>query len=309
MLERVADLPLFQSATGMAGQIGDALRDLPMPVHALYIALLVAGGVVWFFGNKLLRPVFALAGAAIGGAAGFFFASLFGLTQWLADLGPYVGLVIGGVVGLALALMLFRVAIGVATAAVLGAALATGSAAYLRGDLRPLHENAVQRIQASAAAAMLEQGGEQPGEGEAAQTGGSSATELGKRFLESAWREAGALLEEIPARERLVIAGAWLVGTVGGFFLGVALANHLSIGVTSMLGSGMLLVSAVWFAGAYSVPFLRDLPLQPRAAITVWLALSVVGMVLQWRFTREKDDSKAKREKQTDEEPEREKNK
>lgn len=90
-----------------------AQTTLPWGGEAVLVAGLVAGLVLWLLGSRVLKPVFAVLGMALGGFAGVVLLPLTGLPAFEAggfSIGPgLIGLAIGAILGGLAAAGLFRV--------------------------------------------------------------------------------------------------------------------------------------------------------------------------------------------------------
>ncbi len=113
-------------------RFGAALADLPWLIHIPVAMAFLAGLVLWLVGRKVIRPVTITTGLAIGGMLGFLLVPVVVPTIGVS---PYLGLVGGSVVGLLLALMLYRVATAVTFGSAVGAGCGMMAAALLGATL------------------------------------------------------------------------------------------------------------------------------------------------------------------------------
>jgi len=102
---------------------------LPLEAHAGVALLLIAGLALWLFGGKVVKPLFAVIGLALGGLVGLFVVPALGLAEIAGAPASLVGMGIGAVIGLVIALVLLKVAVifsaglGFAVAGFLGATI------------------------------------------------------------------------------------------------------------------------------------------------------------------------------------------
>lgn len=110
---------------GSLSGVGGLADQMPswMPPAAAIVALtaVIVGAVVWLFGAKLIKPAFVLIGGVIGSAAGAVFMP--SVTSTIMGIpAAYPGMGIGLMVGMILAVLVYRFAIASLAAGVLGAA-------------------------------------------------------------------------------------------------------------------------------------------------------------------------------------------
>ena len=92
-----------------------SVQTLPWIAHAVIGVCLAGGAVLWLAGRRVIKPVFALLGAALGGAVGFLM--LPEATPSIAGIpSPYIGLGGGAIIGLMGGIALLRFAISSSTA-------------------------------------------------------------------------------------------------------------------------------------------------------------------------------------------------
>ena len=121
---------------------------LPWGGEAVLVAGLVAGVVLWLLGSKVLKPVFAVLGMALGGFAGVVLLPLTGLPSLELGgvaIGPgIIGLAIGAILGGLAAAGLFRVIMVISGGLVFAVAGTLGGLVYLQhaplpeGDAGPV---------------------------------------------------------------------------------------------------------------------------------------------------------------------------
>ncbi|MDX2132320.1 MAG: hypothetical protein SFY69_09735 [Planctomycetota bacterium] len=251
---------------------------LSIPGFPLY-ALILAGGVVaglllLIRGGALLRPALGVAGVAGGvalglaAAPGWNDAHLGGLP--VSALLPLVGGLIGG----AIALAVFRLAIACGGAVVFGALGALGAVIYLAASNGTI-------VRPPAPESLVIDGSIPP----ALDSAGALLTgETGRFALLAARDGAASWWADLasPTRETLALGAAFgaLVGLLGG-----SLAPQRMGGVvTGLLGAGIVLASAVTLMSELGAPLPTGL--SPAAWLGAWGALGLLGVSLQWSTGR-----------------------
>lgn len=149
-----------------ANNLLQRLQELPWALHGSLLVALVGGLLLWAFGRKVVKPTFATLGGVAGAAMGFFLAPATGLHDIAGFPTPYIGLGLGGVVGIAAGVALFRFAMAVSGGLVLAIVGVVGSVVYL-GVAAPVEqdegETPASRVQEGAPADRPEA----PGDGTA----------------------------------------------------------------------------------------------------------------------------------------------
>lgn len=274
-------------------QTGTALRDLPVSVHAAAVGSLIAGIVLWFCGNKVLKPVIAVAGAGIGAALGAVIFPNIAPAEIGGVPSHYVGMAFGILVGIMAALIAFRFAMAVAgglALGLLGMAVAAGYLSFTPGALpNPTSETGAPgenqtigtRLKTAAddfsksVGQMVDQKG---GPTEAAP---ASPGEEAKRALSELWAELGNLWSQTPSRSRVLLLTAGLIGCLTGILIGQMSPNRAAAVLTSMAGSAMAMFSGTWLARAFDAPFKSILEHSPLVWLGVWAVAVGIGVAVQ----------------------------
>lgn len=111
--------------------IDSGVPGLPMGVHATAVAGLIAGLLLWSLGGRMIKLAMAVVGAALGAGLGAMLVPTLGLTAVAGFPAHLVGLIGGAVVGLIASFLLFRFAMVIAGAGVIGAAAALAGLVYV----------------------------------------------------------------------------------------------------------------------------------------------------------------------------------
>lgn len=270
-----------------------SLQALPMGVHVVLGAGMAAGLVLWLAGSRVARPMFGLIGVVLGATIGFFLAPILA-TEPVRDIPtPYLGLGIGGLLGLAIAVALFRFTMAIGAAAVLALAGMVGTSVYMdRLHPAPESEPAPQISTAPVESpgddgrlrSALESGalhaalGTNPDQTEWAR----QTAQRTREFLGRAGEKGQARWERIPGEHRLMVAGGGVGGGVFGFLLGVFVPRKAAALVTALAGSAMWLACAAWIAHATGAPGLALLDQPKQVWLVIWPLTAAAGMLVQW---------------------------
>lgn len=297
------------------GSADDSLSSLPLAAHAPIALAMVAGFLLWLIGGRLIRPAFAAAGFVAGAMGGFLLVPMLGFETILHVPSPYAGLMFGGLLGLIAAIVVFRLAVAISASAALAVAGMMGGMVFLQ--LSPSGEAPGERAGASDPARGGERGatGEladelrdlvrdspfEDAEGRIRDIGRESMAQLdegtrelmrsvaarSRGFVDRLAAQARALWSATGDRERTILLGSTLLGAAGGLLLGLAAPKRSASIVSAMAGSAVWLASAVWLIHAVEMPGREMLHRAPIAWVTVWLAVALVGMVMQGRIRSE----------------------
>lgn len=292
------------------------LSNLPIGMHGGALLALLAGLALWLFGAKVLKPMFAILGIALGSVLGAVALPVMGIMQVGSFPSVYVGLGVGAVAGLVVACLLFRFALIVSSGLVFAAVGILGVSIYLnqkspglidpparlllgtstdRPESSPVEANsshdesaaideteiaAPERTALGTAAADAIVDAALPKVQEQAAKARAFLDEMGDRGS-AAWESVGT-------RERLALTGGGVVGAVLGVLFGVSMPKRSGAMVTALFGASVAFVSTVWLAGATDSALSGMLD-QPPLTVTVALAIAtVVGMAIQLTVTNKK---------------------
>jgi hypothetical protein len=297
--------PLSLTAIDGLDRLLAAMQALPTGVHTAALAALVAGLVLWMFGNRVMKPVFAVVGVCLGALLGAVALPASGVTSVGGWHSVYVGMLAGAVAGCVVACLLFRFALAACSGVVFAALGLLGSSVYLNHQtpqtvgppmrllLAPMPEHepdpdadTVSRIAAEslvgagvdpaiAGAALSSETVEKirPKIEEQAERAQQFAQEMGRR-----WGEAWASVEP---GTRMIMLGACVVGGVVGVLFGLLMPKRSAAVVTSLAGSAIALMSIVWLAGAFEAPGRSVFEQPPQGMVVIWVIASLVGMIIQ----------------------------
>jgi hypothetical protein len=278
-----------------AGEMLDALRDLPVGAHTLAFTGLVVGLVLWSFGRRFVRPGFALVGMVIGAVLGFFTTASIPMIDPFPIPAPYVGLGGGALGGVILAVLLFRVAMAASTALVMALMGVLVACTYLDLKLEPADgatTHAVNEFQLDAPEDtssfelppfLSPVSNEAPTDAERAARGATVKT---RRFVRALGAELTSLWDRLPEQSQIVLGLSAALGGAIGALSGIGAPRRTAGAVTAMLGAGMFLPCLVWIAHVKDLPGRDLLHRRPLEWIMIWLGVSAVGIVIQWTALR-----------------------
>lgn len=303
------------------------LSNLPIGMHGGALLALLAGLALWLFGAKVLKPMFALLGLALGSVIGAIALPMLGIMQVGSFPSVYIGLGVGAIVGLVVSCLLFRFALIIASGAVFTAVGLLAAAVFLNQQspdtiapparllLGPAADRAeggtpesqeppasflTTRAPDASESVMAPPSAAAPG-GEAAKAIVDAAlpkvqehAARARMFLDEMGARGSSAWESVGPRERLIMTGGGIVGAVLGVLFGVMMPKRSGAMVTSLFGGSVVLVAAVWLAGATDSGVAEVLD-QPPMTIAIGLAIAtVVGMAIQLSVTNKKSGGSAK---------------
>lgn len=264
-----------------------SVQALPWSAHAVAGAAVVVGLLLWGVGRQVLKPLFCVIGGITGAIGGFFAAGLIGVDR-LGDVPtPFVGLGVGGVLGMGIAASLYHFTVAVGFAAVAGLTGVLVSATWLEVHAdAPSPERSAITVQLDRLAAIDAERAAaraRPERAERADTGESSLTERARTLAWALGGEARARWGTLDPRSQMVMALSGLGSTFVGFLIGLVLPGRSAAAATALLGSAVWITGAVWLAGALDAPGREYLDRGPKEWLIVWLGVACVGLGLQLR--------------------------
>ncbi len=279
-----------------------SVTSVPTGLHSFAVAGLIGGAILWLLGGKLLRPAFGLVGIAVGALIGGLLipavtpATIFGFASL------HVGMTLGAILGLVLAVTLFRFAMGIAGAIVFAVLGVLGAGVYLSqtpGALPIEVPSALTSVDGlKDAAGKL---GTDLADAAKKVKDGTPLTDLSKDGQTGAGsREVASQLQDeiqdlwsrTPSDSKLTITGGAFGGALLGLIIGVLMPKKSAALFTSFLGAASLLACGTWLAQAASIPGHELLNRGPIAWLGIWLVTGIAGVVIQ-TSRREKAARKA----------------
>jgi len=301
----------FEGLIGTGQSILEQFQQLGLSTHTVMGLVFVGGLLLWLFGGKSLRIGFGLLGLLVGAQVGLLAPAIIGF-----DTSAAIAAITGGALGLLIGLVAFKFTVAWTLAVLLGVLGLLGSAAYF--EVRPDFSAQSEEVSAERSAydelykdietlrdqAMGRLPGEQgflPGLADGAFADDPEARELNRRRLEAAEDGARQLSElfeairerlrptweQLPSRERIGIIAIALAGNVIGFSLGMIATKKSAMLITAFVGPLIWVPAGIWLAAALGAPGLEHLPTLPLVWALVWIVLSVLGLLIQWRRPQE----------------------
>lgn len=283
----------------------EAFRALPWSVHAMAALVMLSGLTLWVCGRRVLKLLMVVVIALVGGWVGSMAAPMVSTGE--AGLDPMALAVLGGMfAGAVVGLLIYRSAMAVACALLLAASAPIGTAAWLDAtresrpwavtdaDVSDEHVEAIRlegeeglRLAIETALEHLpETAGAEGAEGSSEDAGATEEEGAGaavERFLSRAWNEIIDQWKGYPGQERLILAGAALAGLALGALLGLFVPGWAAGAVTAGFGAAVWLPAFVWLSTALDAPWREALRRPGIDWLFVWGAVSIAGMLIQWR--------------------------
>lgn len=294
---------LAQAAqAGTLDALVEAIRSLPWAAHALATGGLIAGLILWAMGRRVLRPIFAVIGALTGGGLGFFVLPAIGPATIAGVPAPFLGLFVGGVLGIVGAYVLYRFAVAISFAAVAGLAgiLIAASALHLQPEAKGATEAALDSARQRLAEAEQEHTAAmatpeaQPPPRSTEQKILNDAGQRARAFLNALADEFQSRWGALPARSRLIVLLSAVGGTGLGLMLGLLMPTRSAAAVTACFGSAVWLPSAVWLTSVLALPGRGLLDLGALAWLITWIVVATLGFVVQMTGSAKKAKPAAK---------------
>lgn len=309
---------LPQDLDGLIGageSVLQQFQELGLSTHAVMAGVFVGGLILWLVGGKSLRIGFGLLGMLVGAQVGLIVPALIGY-----DTPAVIVAVTGAALGLLVGLVALRFTVAWTMAVLLGILGLLGSAAYfeVRPDFSAPSEAEVapdgtlpEWVYREYERLRRQAEGRLPGEDlllpmvpdgafaddpeareryerriEAARDGAQKLSELFRSIrerLRPTW-------EQLPTREKGTIIAIALAGNILGFGIGMLATKKAAILITAFAGPLIWVPAAIWLGAAFALPGLDHLPSTPWVWGVVWIGLSVLGLVIQWRRPRQTTD-------------------
>lgn len=252
---------------------------------------LACGLLLWLLGSKVLRPAAAVLGGAIGSAVGVIAPTTLGIIEIAGVPASLFGLGTGAVLGMLMALALYRAVLTFSTGLVFGAAglmtslavfTPTGPVAPEPTATDPVATVFDGRAYLEAAAITVWQDNVETGE--VTPNDGLSEPTLEQRAMDRAMafvRTTGSAIQRhwasLSDESKLIVLGSTLGALMFGLILGLAAPERASAVVTAALGSGLWLYCFAWLSVSESAPWVDSLDLGARGWAVVWAVTAMIG--------------------------------
>lgn len=260
----------------------NAVPTIPdLPEHLAVLVVIGVGGLLLFFGGKLLRPAILLASLVVSGAVGLRLAAS-ELDPGLLGLPPAAWAIGIPLLGVALAFVLYRLCLAglFAAAAAVAGFLLTVTFVSLAASPSPTLSLAVptslpQVIDADVFGHV--------------DVALESLSERVDHAVATASGWLAAHSSEAPSNVRMLgLAVATVCGVVG-LALGLMMPDRVARIATVVIGSWLVLVAGTSLWEQYGR---EGSPLSPQAALISWCVLAGIGAAVQSRQHRPSTDEK-----------------
>lgn len=294
-------------------ELSRSIQELPLAGLVPVALAVVVGLLLWGAGRRLIRPGFAAAGLLIGLALGWIIGENINL-----GVPAFVPALVAGVGLAAVAALTYRLAVAGALAIVLG--VGGPMAVVAVGELQHKESSQTQEAVDAPADGALTDLGTPPAEEDAFDrwlrekarehlpglvaedlTTEELAQQLGfsehasqhmdtvKSWAQAVYAAAKQYWDDLPEHLRPAVLGAAGTGALAGLLIG-ALIPGLSASIVTAFGGGLL-----WLTGgriiAEHLSGHAVLPATGRGWLVLWIAISLIGLVIQWIFRPKRADS------------------
>jgi hypothetical protein len=266
-----------------------SVQSLPWIAHAMIGVCLVIGAVLWLAGRKVIKPVFSLLGAALGGAIGFLMlpeaiSSVAGIPS------PYIGLGAGAIIGLMGGIALLRFAMAIGTGVAFGVAGLLICATYLHMTVglstpKPVGVPSAAALISNEPTPLTRERFISEGVAPVAQRVQGFVRENSESF-KNTW-------ESQKEQDKVVLGVSALGAALFGFFLALFAPSRSTSLATAMLGSAIVLGCSIWLLNAFEAPGRRYLEQGPIVWLGVWAAAAVLGVAVQMKSGKRQQHSSA----------------
>ena len=279
-------------------QIVAAIQEHKLWAHSGLIALLIAGAMLWISGRRVLKPTFAVLGALAGGFLGNAIVPGMGIDSMFGLSGGMAGAAVGGALGALAAILIFRVAIGVLSATVVGGLAVLAASIFIQTS-EPIPEAPVTDSEAS----LVEPENSLDEDSstwrdQLTLDNAQKATEEPKQFFGDIYRGFKAeLWDPLDGGDKMLLTSSGLAGFVAGLALGVFAPKKTTALVTAFAGAGMWLPALYFLSQSLDLPGKAMFERTPIEWLAIWLVISMTGLFIQWQGLKKKDESRSRRDR------------
>ncbi len=269
------------------------------PEAILVGAIVVTGLVLWISGTRMLKPAVVLTGVLVGALFGSTLAAGLKLPDLKGVPAPYAGLALGGLLGLGLALALFRLAVAGIAGVGLGLCAAVMAALFV-GVGRPTGQPNGQPAEPDEHLARVRE--------QLSSLSFEDFSQVRSKLADHVESRSTPTAEVVPASLRTIsteledqLAARWAnlgseprlamlcgatLGVIFGGLYGLLSPRRGGAMVTAMIGAALWLGGAYWFTDRYA-PTLAQSPwaswtlARPAAWAVLWIMLGLIGYAAQ----------------------------
>lgn len=285
-------------ALGAAETVSQWLSGVPAELGLLSALAFFSGLALWLMGSRVIKPIFCGVGLTVGACVGFtalpvvFDQPLFGVDP------SWVGAGLGGLFGVIIATIVMRFTIALSAAGVVATASVLIAGVWLQaehGQLSPAswqaaaetaqvsaHEKS-KKDEKTAGLFLRSVPVESRKKNEQLIETGKRANEA-RRFAAELAGEMKAEWNDLPHRERLLLAGSGVGGSILGLFFGLTMPRRSAAIVTAMAGSAIWLTNAAWIADAAGSSYTAKVEWTPMLKLGTWVVVSFIGAA--WQISR-----------------------
>ena len=287
--------------------------SVPIAVSIALASITLGGLLVWLVGSRLLRPAFVFVGTIVGASVGYVGAQTLSLGIDPLWVGGF-GLVTGGILGW----IMYRIAVSLSFAVILGAAIATAtlSAFQFRPDSNPpaksieppfaediesltdlasvLPQLPSPLLIAHDALGQADQLAAEDAPQKPSPNGLRSALDMsferGSAFARTLATRIQPLWDGLSFRDRMFLAGSYVLGFLIGLSLGVAAPKRAAGAITAFAGPAIWIPSGVFLIETLQPAAMGWLPDDPMPWLAAWGIAVVIGLVIQWIHPKRRAD-------------------
>ncbi len=308
--------------TTLAQAAAESAETLPLPwgAEAIAGAGLIAGVLLWLWGRKLVKPLYALVFGVGAGLIGFTGPAMLGL-----PVDPNILMIALAIFGVIVGLVVFRITMGITLGVVLGFAVATGAVLAIGAQdeakqavqsapvpdeeqlyqdsaelMEQLGSDELQRSIDDLAASMNGEASADPDEPSDVERIALSAAKQVQAFMLELWHEVGTWWETIPIRLRIAAVGGWLMGFALGLLLGLAKPALVAGFASAFVGAAIWLPCGAYLAHWASIPGSGFLPDSAGGWASVWIVVSCIGAGIQWTKRKPTADQRDEKKDEDD---------
>lgn len=284
-------------------QIVAAIQEHPLWGHAGLIALLVTGVLLWVSGRRVLKPSFAVIGALSGGFLGQAVVPGLGIDSMFGVSGEIAGAAVGGTLGALAAILIFRVAVGVLSASVVGGLALLGASVFIQTSDLPAEDAArdTDQAQVEIENSLDESSSDWRNPEELLSSAAENADEPSKFVSDLFYGFKAEFWDPLDGGDQMLLTSSGLAGFVAGLALGVFAPKKTTALVTAFAGAGMWLPALYFLSQTLDLPGKAILERMPIEWLAIWLVVSMTGLLIQWQgLTDRRKDKKSKRDRDDD---------
>lgn len=284
-------------------QIVAAIQEHPLWGHAGLIALLVTGVLLWVSGRRVLKPSFAVIGALAGGFLGQAVVPGLGIDSMFGVSGEIAGAAVGGTLGALAAILIFRVAVGVLSASVVGGLALLGASVFIQTSDLPAEGAArdSESAQVEIENSLDESSSDWRNPEELLSNAAENADEPSKFVSDLFYGFKAEFWDPLDGGDQMLLTSSGLAGFVAGLALGVFAPKKTTALVTAFAGAGMWLPALYFLSQTLDLPGKAILERMPIEWLAIWLVVSMTGLLIQWQgLTERRKDKKSKRDRDDD---------